>query len=544
MASTSDVISSSQIQTSEHKNYPLNSFSGEETSLKVSALVLAFLCLSGAVAMAMGGQYVLPEIIMAPIPQIIIESTLGLAAIGLLIEVIIFSVKTESTLNNQQPDPNIDRAKLAFLDVLSEQNEQAQVTIEKLQATIQQLEQSGAKPEEPRQALQALVQKIDEMENSIAEKTAEAATLNTEKVQFLSQLTKAQKDLDEAKATLDKANEGLKAHISSLDASNQAHIKEKEQLRSQQAEAQKSFDETKATLDKANEGLKAHISSLEASNQAHVKEKEQLRSQQAEAQKSFDETKATLDKANEGLKAHISSLEASNQAHVKEKEQLRSQQAEAQKSFDEAKATLDKTNKDLEARISSLEASNQVHIQEKEQTAQAQIKICELQAQVEELRKECKARNNELEAYKKENNGTGEAEPKQVVYSRGGALHRTPTMQQGIDKAPSKFINDLVVKAAKYKYGNNQCDIRDLKLNVSKELLGSNGVLYSLLKDQVDLFIETAQTASSHTKLKEYSEEAKKFLDSLCRSGVELETLFADVQGATADEDSSDDSWG
>ena len=142
MASNAVGTSSSQIQTTQLRDYPLNSFSGEETAIKVSALVLALLCIGGAVAIAMGGQFVLPEIIMAPIPQLIIEATLGLAAIGLLIEVIVFSVKAESTEHNQESNPDIDRAKLASFDDLSKESKKAQATIDDLKARIEGLQQT------------------------------------------------------------------------------------------------------------------------------------------------------------------------------------------------------------------------------------------------------------------------------------------------------------------------------------------------------------------------------------------------------------------
>lgn len=170
MSSTPEVTS--QIPNSEYRNYPLNSFSGEETALKVCSLVFAFLCIGGAVAIAIGGQFVLPEIIMAPIPQMIVESILALTGVALLLEVIVFSVKSDSRLKSTlELDPNIERAKLASFDAVREENKEAKGKIHDLQSQLE-------KTIEANSGLQEQIRALDQQLKEACQAEAKIQRLN------------------------------------------------------------------------------------------------------------------------------------------------------------------------------------------------------------------------------------------------------------------------------------------------------------------------------------------------------------------------------
>ena len=395
---TSGVTVSSHIPTSEYQKYPLNSLSREETALKVSALVLAFLCIGGAVAIAMGGQFVLPEIIMAPIPQVIVESLLGLTAIGLLVQVIVFSVKGQSKQKNiLEADLNINRTQLTSLDALTEENERAKATIFDLLTKIEQLQQNPTGPERTPNVGYATM--TGELENALQKTEAKFNQLLREKEQLLVQLDLAQKKFEVAQTEWDEGNKTLNNKISTLEGTNRQQLEGQDQLTIQLNFNKDEFEKEKAILNEENVALKGRLQSVEEMNAAYKQEEQGLKAQLAIDKKGWEEEKATLSKTNEELRAASSKLEEKIWEYTQEKKQLEAQLAEAQRGFDEAKAALEKAKGEMHEQIDVLKTT---HFQEKEQLeaqlAEAQRGFDEAKAALEKAKGEMHEQIDALKA--------------------------------------------------------------------------------------------------------------------------------------------------
>ena len=249
----------SATQTLPLRNYPLNSFSGAEAAIKASALVLAFLCVGGAVATSLGGQFFMPEILMAPIPQIIIESVLGLTSICLLVQVLVLSVKSTSH-SQHQADPTINGAKSFCLAELEMQRDQDKATIQELKDRIHQLENPVMKI--------TTKKTIDGLQKNIRDLEREIGSLTT-------QYELANQRLEEQKNTSKTQIQENLTKIATLEASLQTKEEEKKALQTQLKSASTSELELKmAELKNDNDQLSAAKQTLEVQQKTLKEEHE------------------------------------------------------------------------------------------------------------------------------------------------------------------------------------------------------------------------------------------------------------------------------